>query len=76
MLAWLRPQSSAHWPSKTTWSSPSGMADSGILNQVLLVRPGTASILPPSLGIHQEWMTSSAVMSSVTVIPTGTTMST
>ena len=36
--------------------------------------PTTASILPPSFGIHQEWMTSWPVMSSVTVVSVGTTI--
>ena len=43
------------------------------LNQVTFVTPGIASNLPPSAGIHQEWMTSKsgAVTSSRTVWPTG-----
>ena len=36
--------------------------------------PGTASALPPSFGIHQEWITSEAVISSTTVVSTGTTI--
>ena len=32
----------------------------GILNQVSFTWPGTPSTLPPSLGIHQEWITSEA----------------
>ena len=39
----------------------------------VVVVPGIASILPPSAGIHQEWMTSKsgALTSSWTVWPTG-----
>ena len=42
-------------------------------NQVSFVTPGIASILPPSAGIHQEWMTSvsGAVTSRLTGTPTG-----
>ena len=42
-------------------------------NQVVFVRPGMASILPPSAGIHQEWITSQsgAVTFSSTVRPSG-----
>ena len=36
------------------------------LNQVWFVRPGIASILPPSAGTHQLWMTSGVTTSSVT----------
>ncbi len=52
------------------------MPGSEIRNQVWFVWPGIASALPPSFGIHQEWSTSDAVMSSVTVVLIGTTMST
>ena len=45
-----RPQSSAHWPVYVPPSSAS--------NHVSFVLPGIASILPPSAGIHHEWMTS------------------
>ena len=69
MSAWSAPQSSAHWPVKIVpaWSG-------GILNQVLFTWPGTPSALPPSFGIHQEWITSEAVISSTTVVSTGTTI--
>ena len=70
MSAWLAPQSSAHWP---RYVVPACF--DGILNQVLFTWPGTPSTLPPSLGIHQEWITSDAVTSSVTVVPVGTTIS-
>src|SRR5439155_15833035 len=53
MFAWLRPQSSAHWP-LNWWPASLG----GILNQVWFVYPGTASNLPPSFGIHHECATS------------------
>ena len=59
------PQNSAHWPGRRPGLSA--------LNQ-LFVRPGIASILPPSAGIHQLWITSSS--GAVTVErddrPTGT----
>ena len=70
MSAWLAPQSSAHWPRNVPPALPRG-----ILNQVLFTWPGTPSTLPPSLGIHQEWITSEALTSSVTVVPVGTTIS-
>ena len=43
------------------------------LNHVSFVTPGIASNLPPSAGIHQEWITSKsgAVTSSRTLRPTG-----
>ena len=68
MSAWLRPQSSAHWPRYTP-----GL---GILNHVKFVWPGTASNLPPSAGIHQECATSCASISRMTVVFVGTTSST
>ena len=39
----------------------------------MFTRPGIASILPPSRGIHQEWITSQsgAVTLSSTVLPAG-----
>ena len=48
---------------------------SEILNQVWFTWPGTASAFPPSFGIHQECITSEEVMSSVTVVSIGTTIS-
>ena len=69
MSAWPGPHSSAHWPVKVVPA-----LSAGILNQVSFVWPGTASALPPSLGIHQEWITSDAVISSTTVVSTGTTI--
>ena len=50
MFACSRPQSSAHCPVYVPGLSAS--------NQVSLTTPGIASILPPSAGIHHEWMTS------------------
>ena len=43
------------------------------LNHVTFVVPGIASNLPPSAGIHHEWITSKsgAETSSLTVWPTG-----
>ena len=38
----------------------------------LVLVAGTASVLPPSFGTHHEWITSEEVMSSVTVVFTGT----
>ena len=60
------PQSSAHCPSKTPLRSAR--------NHVWLTLPGIASILPPSAGIHHEWITShsGAVTCSSTVLPSGT----
>jgi hypothetical protein len=70
MSAWLGPHNSAHCPVKVV---PAWRA--GILNQLSFTWPGTASILGPRLGIHHEWITSEAVISSTTVVSTGTTMS-
>src|SRR5919198_522370 len=67
MAAWLLPQNSAHWPVNV----PVFVA----LNQVSLVRPRIASNLPPSFGIHQLCATSLELISSVTVVSFGTTMS-
>ena len=62
MRACSSPQSSAHWPVYVP------VFDA--LNQVSFTRPGIASILPPSAGIHHEWMTS--VSGEVTSRRTGT----
>jgi hypothetical protein len=43
------------------------------LNHVKFVCPGTASALPPSLGIHHECATSCALIVSATVVFVGTT---
>ena len=45
----------------------------GALNQVWFVRPGIASILPPSAGTHQLWRTSlsGAKTSSFTTLSAG-----
>ena len=45
------PQSSAHWPA---------YRPGGASNHVWLTLPGIASILPPSCGTHQLWITSSS----------------
>ena len=44
-----------------------------IWNQVSLTRPGTESILTPNAGMAHEWITSSAVVSSLILAPTGST---
>ena len=64
---WI-PQNSAHWPMYLP-----GLA---ISNHVWFGWPGMASILPPSAGIHQLWITSSsgAVTSSLTGRFTGARM--
>ena len=41
-------------------------------NQVWLIRPGIAWILPPSAGIHQLWITSGDTTLRSTTAPTGT----
>ena len=45
------------------------------MNQVSLMRPGTASILMPNDGTAKEWMTSAPVTSTCTTLFTGTTIS-
>jgi hypothetical protein len=45
------------------------------LNQISLIRPGTASVLTPNAGIAKAWMTSAPVTSTLTVASTGTTTS-
>src|SRR5690242_13597996 len=65
IVAWPRPQNSAHWPSYVpVWSA---------WNQVELVWPGIASILGPSDGTHQSWATSAERTRSLTGVSTGTT---
>ena len=67
ILVWKTPQSCAHWPVKVP-----GVL--GARNQVWFVRPGIASVWPPSVGTHQAWTTSAATMVSVTTLPTGTSI--
>ena len=49
----------------------------GALNHVSFVRPGIASILPPSRGTHQLWLTSfaGAVTSRCTTVSAGAIIS-
>src|SRR5690606_37798327 len=65
MNAWSLPHSSAHWPRYTP----------GVLIsvQASLIRPGMASCFQPSAGTHQEWITSSAVITKRTLVSTGST---
>src|SRR5215213_2503448 len=49
MLAWERPQYSAHWPRYVPGFSA--------LNETELVRPGTTSFLPDSSGTQKLWIT-------------------
>jgi len=56
MKAWFTPHSSEHIPRYTP-----GRA---IFNLTWLSRPGTPSILIPSSGIAQEWITSADVTST------------
>ena len=58
MYACESPQNSVHWPRYTPGSSAS--MSSGCS------RPGTASRLPLSAGIQNEWMTSREVIVSDT----------
>ena len=44
-----------------------------MLNQASLTKPGMASFFTPKAGTHQEWITSLAVTSTRTFVPTGTT---
>src|SRR5947207_12059207 len=67
MKPWSRPHSSAHWPRYRPGLSVS------TLNQASFTKPGIASFLTPKAGTHQEWMTSAAVISRRTLVPTGTT---
>ena len=61
---WDSPQNSAHCPRYSPGSSA--------WNHMLVVLPGTTSILPASLGIQKLWITSSEVRSTTTALPTGT----
>ena len=67
MLVWERPQNSVHWPQY----SPGCLA----CRFQFWTRPGTASRLPLSFGIQNEWMTSREVMFSFTWRPAGMTIS-
>src|SRR5690606_38120686 len=66
-LMWVcsRPQNSAHCPRM-------GLVESA-RRRMWLVRPGMASILPPSRGIQKLWMTSALVTWNSTVSPRGST---
>ena len=64
---WKTPQSWAHWPVNVP-------GELGARNQVWFVRPGIASIWPPSDGTHQLCTTSVATTVSVTTLPTGTSI--
>ena len=44
------------------------------LNHMSRTKPGIASCLTPNAGTHQAWITSLAVMSTRTFLPTGTTI--
>ena len=67
MFACERPQNSVHWPQNSpVWSAWKVMLDT---------RPGTASRLPFSAGIQNEWMTSRELMRTCTFCPTGITIS-
>src|SRR2546427_4665132 len=63
MSAWPRPQNSVHWPRY----SPGSVA----CTQIELVKPGTASIFPESLGTQNEWMTSTEPMLKRTFVFNG-----
>ncbi len=65
MKPWSMPQSSAHWPRYVPMVSA--------WNQASLMKPGMPSFLTPNAGIHHEWITSAAVMSTRTFVFTGTT---
>src|SRR5690606_27537156 len=64
MKPWSLPHSSAHWPRYTPGTL--------ISVQASLTMPGTASCFQPSAGTHQEWMTSSAVITKRILVSTGT----
>ena len=65
----------ACWAPQSSAQRPVNVPVRSALNHVWFVRPGMASILPPSAGIHQLWMTSGATTSRFTTLFTGTTRS-
>src|SRR5690349_13167616 len=68
MKPWRAPQSSEHWPKYTPVLSGS------TLTQVSLSWPGLASSLVQKAGTAKLWITSSAVIMNLTVLPAGMTI--